>query len=146
MKDRPGEKTVTAWARLVRAHGLLMDKVQSALKTAGLPPLAWYDVLLELHRAGKTGLRQYEIGDHVLLPKHNLSRLIDRLEREALVTRTPCPEDARGNVVRISAAGSRLLKRMWPVYGSVIHRHVEAVLTAEEIAALGEILDKLSRR
>jgi DNA-binding MarR family transcriptional regulator len=143
--ELPEEQTVTAWARLVRVQAQLLARVHEALKAAHLPPLAWYDVLLELHRSRESGLRQYEIGDEVLLPKHNLSRLIDRLEHEGLVERIPCPEDGRGNIVRITTQGSALLKRMWPVYGGVIHEQLESTLTANEIAALGQVLHKLSQ-
>lgn len=140
----PAEEAVTAWARLVRVQSHLLERIQAALKAAGLPPLAWYDVLLELHRSRQEGLRQYEIGEQVLLSKHNLSRLIDRLEARALVERTACPEDGRGNRVRITAAGSRLLRRMWPVYGGVLAEGLESRLTGEELAVLAELLGKLT--
>lgn len=139
----PSERAVTAWARLVRINTGVLERVQSALKAAGLPPISWYDVLLELHRAGKAGLRQYEICEEVLLTKHNLSRLVDRLEREGLVERQSCPEDGRGNVVRITPAGSDLLRRMWPVYGQVLHQEIESRLSASELADLSRVLARL---
>lgn len=143
MKDQPSKTAITAWARLLRAQTLLLTQVEAALKAAGLPPLAWYDVLLELHRVRPAGLRQYEIGDKILLSKHNLSRLIDRLEGEGLVQRQACPEDGRGHVVRITEAGGAVLQRMWPVYGEAIHRLFEAKLADDEIVGLGEVLGKL---
>ncbi len=100
------KSTITDWARLPRTQGHWQAKVYKDLKAARLPPLAWYDVLLELHRVGDAGLRQYQIGEQTSLTKHNLSRLLDRLENEALVTRRECPEDGRGNVVLIAAAGA----------------------------------------
>lgn len=141
----PSERAVTAWARLVRINTGVLERVQSALKAAGLPPISWYDVLLELHRSGESGLRQYEICKEVLLTKHNLSRLVDRLEREGLVERQSCPEDGRGNVVRITPAGSGLLRRMWPVYGQVLHQEIESRLSASELADLSRILARLGR-
>jgi hypothetical protein len=69
MKPRLREQTVTTWARLVRTETTLVDQVQSALKAAKLPPLGWYDVLLELQRAPGGELRQYEIGAQTLLTK-----------------------------------------------------------------------------
>jgi DNA-binding MarR family transcriptional regulator len=146
MSDMPAEQTITAWARLIRTQNVLLDKTHAALKAAELPPLNWYDVLLELHRAGDGGLRQYEIGDHVLLPKYNLSRLIDRLESEGYVARAACPEDGRGNRVQITPAGEHLVKRMWRVYGTIIHEALEVRLTAAEISMLAQILDKLAPR
>lgn len=139
----PSPAAITAWARLVRAHTRLMDTIEHELKAASLPPLTWYDVLLELHRAGDCGLRQFEIADHVLLSKYNLSRLLDRLEREGLVQRQACPEDGRGNVVEITPRGVDMLRRIWPVYGAAIRASVQARLTAEELETLGRLLARL---
>jgi DNA-binding MarR family transcriptional regulator len=146
MNNPPSEPAVTTWARLLLTQTQLLDYVNAALKAARLPPLTWYDVLLELHRARDGGLRQYEIGAKTLLSKYNLSRLIDKLEHEHLVQRLSCPEDGRGNVVRITDAGTKLLKRMWPVYGGAIHAQLEGKLTPAEISALGEILNKLIKQ
>lgn len=144
MTQRPSEQAVTAWARLVRAESLLLGHVHQALKAAGLPPLVWYDVLLELHRSrDEGGLRQYQLGERMLLPKHNLSRLVDRLVRDGLVERLACLEDGRGNIVRITREGASLLKRMWPVYATVIHEQLESRLTPDEVSALAGILGKL---
>jgi len=33
------------WALFLTAHSVLVGAMQSRLKDAGLPPLAWYDVL-----------------------------------------------------------------------------------------------------
>ena len=66
MKKLPDETTLNAWVLLHRTHRKLQESVESALKAGKLPPLDWYDVLLELHRAGNAGLRQFEIGDKVV--------------------------------------------------------------------------------
>ena len=123
MATTPNELTVQCWARLVRGQQLLLERVEADLKAAGLPPLRWYDVLLELHRARPKGLRQFEIGAAVLLSKYNVSRLLDRLEEEGLLVRQPCEEDGRGAQVQITAQGRALLRRMWPVYGAAIEEY-----------------------
>lgn len=119
-------------------------KIEQSLKNQGLPPLSWYDVLIEVHRAGSEGLRQFEISNKTLLPKHNLSRLIDRLEKEKLVRRQTCSEDGRGNLILITEEGTEVLKRMWPVYGSGIHEGIEGSLEPEEVLMLAELLEKLT--
>lgn len=143
MKSLPDDLTIQAWARIARAQTRLFGKAESALKAAGLPPLSWYDVLLELRREPGRSLRQFEIGQRLLLPKHNLSRLIDRLEAAGLVERQPCDADGRGHVVRITREGVALLKRMWPIYGGVIERELGAKLERNEIRALAATLGKL---
>ena len=141
--DRSSETAIRAWARLARAAARLQAGIEDALKTARLPPLAWYDVLFELQRAKPVGLRQFEIGSRTLLPKYNLSRLLDKLESEALVRREACEEDGRGNVVRITDAGTALLKRMWVIYGAEIEGRVGSKLSPDEQVSLAVMLGKL---
>ncbi|HYQ71541.1 MAG TPA: MarR family transcriptional regulator [Gammaproteobacteria bacterium] len=143
MKSLPDEKTVQSWARLVRAQQLLLERVEADLKQGGLPPLRWYDVLLELHRSEPDGLRQYEISEAVLLNKYNVSRLLDRLEREGLIDRYTCESDGRGAQVRITASGKDLLKRMWKVYGIAITEHFARHFTQSELSRLALLLCKL---
>ncbi len=90
------QSVITGWARLLRAQKILLEEVESELKDKGLPPLAWYDVLFELYQHPDRRLRQFEIGERMLLSKFNLSRLVDRLEKNDLVRRDACPEDQRG--------------------------------------------------
>ena len=117
--------------------------VENSLKNKGLPPLDWYDVLLELHRKKDKGLRQYEIGEKILLNKHNLSRLIDRLEKSQLVGRHACSEDGRGNQIRITDRGEKMLKNIWPVYSQSIQENFGVKLKSKEFSELSRILRKV---
>ena len=49
-------------------------------------PLAWYDVLLQLAEAPDRRLRMAELADRVLLSRSGLTRLVDRLQADGLVT------------------------------------------------------------
>ncbi len=146
MEKLPNQTTVRAWIELNRAQRNLLEQISQSLKDANLPPLEWYDVLYELHKAGKDGLRQFEIGELVLLSKHNLSRLIDKLEQEQLVRRESCVSDGRGNHVLITKQGTIALRQIWPVYGSCLQRHIGAVLTDEESQYLAMLLGKLNAK
>ena len=142
MPNHPSDAAVTAWVRLVQASRHALDAVESDLKKAGLPPLAWYDILLELRRAAGA-LRPVEIEGRLLIAQHNVSRLIDRLEAAGYVERQPCEEDARGQVVGLTQAGRNLLKRMWPPYRAAIQRHVGAKLADDQAAKLARLLGQL---
>lgn len=138
----PTDAVVTAWARLVRVPQAVLAAVEADLKAAGLPPLSWYDALLELART-KAGLRHFELEQRMLLAQYNLSRLVDRLESAGYLNRRPCPEDGRGQVLRITRSGRALLKRMWPHYGAAIDRHVGTRLSKAEAAQLAALLGRL---
>jgi DNA-binding MarR family transcriptional regulator len=140
MTEKPSKQAVLAWARLLKAERLALARVEAALKRAGLPPLAWYDVLLELERAGETGMRPFELERALLLTQYNLSRLLDRIEREGLIERTPCPEDGRGHVIRISAEGRAMRNAMWPIYAQAIQSAVGSCLDKGEAETLSALL------
>jgi DNA-binding MarR family transcriptional regulator len=143
MTGQPEEAAVQAWARLVRATQTAMSRIEHDLKQAGLPPLAWYDVLLELSREPKGALRPVELERRLLLAQYNASRLIDRMEKAGLVERLACPDDARGQMVTITPEGRELQRRMWQVYGPAIARYIGAKLGSKEADALNELLGTL---
>ena len=138
------EEAMAAWARLVRAEQTVLGGIEAALKSAGLPPLSWYDVLLELGRAADGRLRPLELERRTLLAQYNASRLIDRMEKAGLVERLPHPEDVRGQLVAITPEGRALQRRMWKVYGPAIAAHVGDKLSRAEASELTRLLKKLA--
>jgi DNA-binding MarR family transcriptional regulator len=142
-RNDPTDSTVNAWARLIRAQTKVLDAVEADLKAAGFPPLAWYDVLLELRRADGAGMRPMELQAQLLLAQHNVSRLIDRLDAKNLVRKKRAADDGRGQIVEMTEAGRDLLRRMWPVYRRAIQRHMGSKLDASETDRLGALLGKL---
>ncbi len=145
MKREPAEEIVQAWARLVRAAQTAQSGIEAALKQAELPPLAWYDVLLELTRAPDGMLRPVELERRLLLAQYNASRLIDRMARAGLVARRACPEDGRGQLVAITDDGRDMQRRMWRVYGPAITEYVGAKLGPGDARRLSDLLGKLLR-
>ena len=131
-----------AWVQLIRAHRSALCAVERALRSADLPPLEWYDVLLELERGGP--YRPRDLQDRLLLAQYNLSRLLDRMEGEGLIERERCSEDARCQWVKATKAGLTLRKRMWPVYAEAIQQAVGGKLSKTEAEKLGNLLGKLS--
>jgi len=143
MSEKPSDIAVRAWARLIRAQQKLLEHVEADLTGAKLPPLGWYDVLLELQREEGGCLRQFELCEKVLLSKYNLSRLLDRLEEAGLVKRQPCKEDRRGAVVTITASGRAMQKKMWPAYQRAIEQHFARHLSADEAEQLSQLMKRL---
>jgi DNA-binding MarR family transcriptional regulator len=143
MSQIPSKTVVRAWARLMKSQRLALASIEQALKAAGLPPLDWYDVLLELERAGANGLRPFELERAMLLAQYNLSRLIDRIERAGYVERRAYEEDGRGQLIVITDAGKAIRRKMWPVYARAIETAVGQYLSGAEADALDSLLGKL---
>ena len=131
-----------AWVQLIRAHRSALCQVEKALRAADLPPLEWYDVLLELERGGP--LRPRDLQERLLFAQYNLSRLLDRMESAGIVTRERCSDDARCQWVRTTEAGNALRQRMWPVYACAIRAAVGEKLSDAQADKLGDLLERLS--
>src|SRR5690349_16214514 len=140
---RPSDSAIRAWVRLERAHRAPLDAHAPRLPKAGLPPLAWYDVLLELERAGKPGLRSFQLQAAMLFQQYNLSRPVDRMAAAGHVAKAPSPEDGRGLVLSITASGRALRRCMWPVYAAAIEDAVGRHFSDAEARQLAGLLDRV---
>lgn len=139
----PANQTIRAWAQLQRVSRQMLERVEGALKDAGLPPLVWYDVLHELVGAGEAGLRPGQLIDSMLLAQYNLSRLLDRMEKDGLIARSAVEGDGRAQMITATSEGLRVRRAMWTVYGRQISELVGDRLNEEETKALSSLLLKL---
>lgn len=135
---------VVAWRALITANALVLEKIERSLVEAGLPPLGWYDVLLELSGASDGRLRMHELARAVVLSRSGLTRLVDRLERAGLLRREPDPADRRGSYATITKDGRAMLRRMWPVYAAGIAEHFGEHLTDEEARIIATVLGRVA--
>jgi DNA-binding MarR family transcriptional regulator len=143
MMNQPTSEIQSVWARLVRLHHRAMTRIEADLKKAGLPPLGWYDALLELERVGDCGLRPFELEQQLLLPQYGLSRLLQRLEVAGYVIRWRCEEDGRGQVVSITDRGREVRKSMWPVYAAALQGIFGEKLDHQQAEQLAGLLGRL---
>jgi len=141
----PSSSATRAWVRLMRAQRLVLAAIEQDLKGAGFPPLGWYDVLLELTRAEAGRLRPFEIEERILLAQHNLSRLLDRMEKDGVVCREVFADDGRGRWVVVTEDGRAMQARMWKVYAASIQKHLGAKLDDSRAGQLADLLAVLTR-
>ena len=132
-----------AWRELIAAYSAAVEGIERALSEAGLPPLTWYDVLLELSAAPEGRLRMHELARAVVLSRSGLTRLVDRLEKAGLLRREPDPEDGRGSFAVLTEQGLRTRERMWPVYARGIAEHFGAYVSDEEAEVLAQALGRV---
>ncbi len=144
LMNGPDKATVAAWIALARAYRVAMQKVETRLKEADLPPLAWYDALWELEKVGEGGLRPFELEHALLFEQYNLSRLVERLVKAGLVERRPCADDRRGHVLAITADGLAVRARIWGVYAPAIEAAVGARLGRDEAVSLARLLARIA--
>jgi DNA-binding MarR family transcriptional regulator len=99
------KRELAAWRGFLRVHAALTRELDAQLIAAHGLPLSSYEVLLTVADAPDERMRMSEIADSVLLSRSGVTRLVDRLEREGLVERIPCEDDARGQYAVLTRRG-----------------------------------------
>jgi DNA-binding MarR family transcriptional regulator len=140
----PAPADVAVWRAFLRAHSRVLRKLESELVDQGEIPLATYDVLVQLTEAPDHRLRMTELADRVLLSRSGLTRLIDRLERDGLVRREPCSDDARGMYAVLTSLGVDRLRSASHVHLPGVSAHFVQRFTRQELARLGQLLGRLA--
>ena len=129
-------------------HGLLHaaeraeSHVESRLSTIGLslPKLA---ALHQLVAAGDS-LPLGILAERLSCVKSNVTQLVDRLEIDGLVRRSPDSSDRRSCLAVITDAGRKLHTQGIKVQQEA-EREVFGMLTPDELARLAQIISKLDR-
>ncbi len=135
---------LAAWRSFLRAHAVVTRRLEAELTAEHELPLASYDVLVQLSEAPERRLRMTELAERVLLSRSGLTRLVDRLERDGLVARQACPDDARGTLAVLTDAGLDRLRQAWPTHLRGVSEHVTGKLSADELVVLEELLGRLA--
>src|SRR5688500_14105529 len=94
-----------AWREFLHVHAVLTRELDEELRRAHGLPLTSYDVLVNLESAPDRQMRMSELADAVLLSRSGLTRLVERLERDGLLSRADCPGDARGSFAVLTKTG-----------------------------------------
>ncbi|WP_246117467.1 MarR family winged helix-turn-helix transcriptional regulator [Cellulomonas composti] len=102
-----------------------------------------YDVLFTLSRLPGRSARLRDLLEGTLLSQPSLSRLVERLEQDGLVTRAPAPDDARGVVVTLTDEGVRMQRDIGRRHARRIAELVGGALDGDELAELTRLTDKL---
>lgn len=133
---------IRAWSHFLGAQALALGAIEEQLKAAGQPSIAWYDVLLELERAGGR-LRQGDLAERLVVERYNITRLLDRMEASGLVRREQAESDRRGIMAVLTEAGREQRQETWPHYQKAIADNFAEVLSESEARGLTETLKKL---
>jgi MarR family transcriptional regulator, 2-MHQ and catechol-resistance regulon repressor len=132
-------RALSAFVKLIRASDSVSARIHRHLSDAGLT-VSQFGVLEALFHLGP--LSQSEIAKKVLKSTGNITLVIDNLEKRDLVKRERQEEDRRYYLVRLTAAGRRLIGGIFPRHAAKIMKEMKALSNAEQ-DALGNLCRKL---
>src|SRR5690606_24545599 len=96
---------------VLRTAAVLEHEFARALKPFGLTPTQ-YNVLRILRGAGPGGLCRYEVGERLIRPVPDVTRLLDRMTEMKLIGRQRVDEDRRLVRTHITPKGLALLAEL----------------------------------
>ncbi|KXG76955.1 HTH-type transcriptional regulator MhqR [Fervidicola ferrireducens] len=104
-----------------------------------------FNVLLILGKGKEEGLSLSQIGERIRVSKANITKLIDRMEKENLVERRYDKKDRRIVRAKLTLKGEELFKEIFPKYKEQWQKIISA-LENEEKDHLIMILRKIEKR
>lgn len=128
-----------SFASVVRALGLLRPDTTPCGQPMSVTEA---HAIGELHAAGH--LTQQRLADHLRLQKSTVSRLVDELCADGLVTRSTNPDDRRSVRLELTALGRKRAERLAVARQALFGRLLDR-LTAEERQLVIAGLDRLAR-
>jgi MarR family 2-MHQ and catechol resistance regulon transcriptional repressor len=140
----PSEQLSTSYQQHRLIHDiyvLLDDGDRRMLALLQLTPLE-FAVLQRLDPS--QGQRLTDIGAELLCVKSTITRLVDRLEADGLVLRTPDPDDRRAQRLLLTARGLAVRDEAARLHHEAVERRL-GWLGPDEQRLLSELLEKLRK-
>lgn len=133
-----------AFLNLQRTADTLRRGLAEVLKPAGLSP-SQYNILRILRGAGGTGCACRELGERMVTRDPDVTRLLDRLEAQGLITRERGREDRRVVRTCVTEKGLRILRDL---DAPIMHLHHRLLghLGNRRLRALIELLEVAGER
>jgi DNA-binding MarR family transcriptional regulator len=140
------EDQLAAWKQLQWATALITNRFRRDLAGIGLS-LEQFDVLIHLAGTPSGTLPLHELTASMVvgeaLSRSGITRLLDRMERDGLITRTTSTTDRRRFDVSLTPHGRQLFGQIWPAHADGIERYFAQHLTTGDVTELARIMDVL---
>ncbi|HEY0970256.1 MAG TPA: MarR family transcriptional regulator [Gemmatimonadales bacterium] len=126
---------------LQHVAGAFAQKLAVVLRPAGITP-EQYHVLRVLREAGPGGLACSAVGERSVSGDPDVTRLLDRLEKQGWASRSREPSDRRVVMARITNDGLRLLDDLEEPVNALHARQLDG-LVRDELPTLRRLLQTL---
>ncbi len=115
-----------------------MDAVLSEYKLN----ISKFNILMIIkHVEKEDGIQQNEISKRLLVTPSNITKLLDKLEAEGMITRNSKPNDRRVKLIKITTQASKLLDKVWPLYTKESTK-LTSCLSEKDINIIEKLLEK----
>jgi len=143
IKDDAVEVRAQGWRTLAALHGNIEAALEKALQSAADLSVVEYTVLDALSRQDGWHMRMQQLARATALSSSATTRLVNRLEDRALLTRILCADDRRGIYTELTEAGQKLLLAARPGDDETLAESLAAAESVPELEPLVKALGAL---
>ncbi|MDE3080192.1 MAG: MarR family transcriptional regulator [Paracoccaceae bacterium] len=136
--DPLSKRRLKAWIRLLGVTRQAENQLREFLRVTHDTTLPRFDVMAALWRR-REGISMTDLSRMLLVSNGNATAVVDRLEKDGLVRRTPKPGDRRTIHVALTDEGLRQFDRIAAEHETEVNR-IFANLTDADLDALTDIL------
>ncbi len=130
------EAEAEAWLGLVRVEAAVVARLDGELNRHHGLSLSAFEVLQCLERAEDSRMRMSGLAQEVMLSPSRITRLVDSMSDDGLVSRDRCPADARSFWTVLTDAGRKRLEEARPTHVSVVRGSFLSHLDDDELDEL----------
>ncbi|MEU6430479.1 MarR family transcriptional regulator [Microbispora sp. NPDC046973] len=134
------EALIRALPRLIYALPRAIDA--DMVREQQLPLIEW-TALMRLSEAPQRRMRMGELAVACELSLSGMTRIVTVLERQGLVERVRCDDDARGLNAVLTDAGLARLEQAWPSNLASVRRHLLDHLEGVDVARLARAIQNV---
>lgn len=134
------------WRRWLRLNALLPAVLNRELQADADLSLPDFDVLVQLTDNTEGRVRVTDLARGLNWERSRVSHHVTRMERRGLVAREECSDDGRGAWVVLTGDGRKAIEQAAPGHVATVRRLVFDALTADEVAVLTGVVDKVLGR
>ncbi len=103
-------------------YNTLTNDISAFLTPHELSPGKFNIMMIVKHTGKDTGISQVEVSKRLIVTPSNMTKMIDKLEKEGMVGRFALQGDKRVKVLKITPKGSALLDKVWGDYDRRLRR------------------------
>lgn len=144
VKQIPDSASRVAHIRLLEAHEIIDGEFQTLFREHGITGTV-FNAMRALIQGPAEGMRIRDVGCQLIKRVPDITRLMDRMQRDGYVTRVTNKADRRSVLVRLTAKGKRKCESLYPSM-TKLHREQFSHMSDRELKQLEKLLAKAMAR
>lgn len=120
-------------------YGLVHQRISDYLKAYDLTVGKLNILIAVQHHGGDQGVSQVELSKHLIVTPSNMTKMIDKLEKDGFLTRSALDGDRRVNMIQATTKAKNILNDLWPGFQAAMKENVKGLSSAKQ-AQLAELL------